>query len=99
MTTCGVCCERLNKTNHKKVSCPFCDSIKVEKSLNDISKVLDLEPRHFGALSGQGLIRISLKDWSGAIEVLEEGLKINPHMLGAIMNLKYARKMLKESMT
>ena len=25
MTTCGVCCERLNKTNHKKVSCPFCD--------------------------------------------------------------------------
>jgi hypothetical protein len=25
MTTCGVCCERLNKTNHKKVTCPFCD--------------------------------------------------------------------------
>ena len=25
MTTCGVCCERLNKTNHKKVVCPFCD--------------------------------------------------------------------------
>lgn len=25
MTTCGVCCERFNKTNHKKVSCPFCD--------------------------------------------------------------------------
>ena len=25
MTTCGVCCERFNKTNHKKVCCPFCD--------------------------------------------------------------------------
>ena len=23
--TCGVCCERFNKTNHKKVCCPFCD--------------------------------------------------------------------------
>ena len=70
-----------------------------DQSMQDIIKTLELEPRHFGALSGQGLIRISLKDWSGAIEVLEEGLKINPHMLGAIMNLKYARKMLKESMT
>ena len=25
MIACGVCCERFNKTNHKKVSCPFCD--------------------------------------------------------------------------
>ena len=23
--TCGVCCEPFNKTNHKKVCCPFCD--------------------------------------------------------------------------
>src|SRR6056300_2028191 len=25
MMTCGVCCEGYNKTNHKKVCCPFCD--------------------------------------------------------------------------
>ena len=25
MTTCGVCCENINKSNHKKVVCPFCD--------------------------------------------------------------------------
>ena len=72
---------------------------RYRESEDSVIRTLELEPRHFGALSGQGLIRISLKDWSGAIEVLEEGLKINPHMLGAIMNLKYARKMLKESMT
>jgi hypothetical protein len=25
MTHCDVCCEKLNKINHKKVQCPFCD--------------------------------------------------------------------------
>ena len=25
MDTCSVCCENFNKTNHKKVTCPFCD--------------------------------------------------------------------------
>jgi hypothetical protein len=25
MSTCDVCCEKLNKINHKKVECPFCD--------------------------------------------------------------------------
>lgn len=27
MESCGVCCETLNKSNHKKVECPFCDLI------------------------------------------------------------------------
>ena len=25
MNDCDVCCEKLNKINHKKVECPFCD--------------------------------------------------------------------------
>ena len=25
MENCDVCCEKLNKINHKKVECPFCD--------------------------------------------------------------------------
>ncbi len=25
MENCDVCCEKLNKINHKKVKCPFCD--------------------------------------------------------------------------
>ena len=72
---------------------------RFHESEEDVRRTLQLEPRHFGALSGQGLIRMSLKDWKGAIDVLEAGLKINPHMPGAIMNLKYARKRLKETMT
>ena len=65
----------------------------------NVHKSLLLEPRHFGALSGMGLIRIARKDWVGAIDALESGLKIHPNMQGALKNLKFARKKQKESMT
>tara|TARA_B100000676_G_C17953321_1_gene773292 strand:+ start:611 stop:1198 length:588 start_codon:yes stop_codon:yes gene_type:complete len=72
---------------------------RFEESENDVMRTLELEPRHFGALSGQGLIRMSKEDWLGAIKVLEKGLKINPHMSGAVINLNFSKKKLKESMT
>jgi len=72
---------------------------RFKESEEDILRTLKLEPRHFGALSGQGLIRMALEDWSGAITVLEAGLRIHPHMPGVIRNLEYVRKKQKESMT
>ena len=72
---------------------------RFKESQADVLRTLKLEPRHFGALSGQGLIRIALQDWTGAIYFLELALKINPYMYGVIMNLKYARQKQKESMT
>ena len=72
---------------------------RFKESENDVARTLELEPRHFGALSGQGLIRMSMGDWSGAIKAFEESLKINPNMPGTIMNLNYAKKKFKESMT
>ena len=72
---------------------------RFDESESDVMKTLELEPRHFGALSGQGLIRIALEDWTGAIYFFESALKINPHMHGVLMNLKYARQKYKESMT
>jgi len=72
---------------------------RFNESEEDILRTLKLEPRHFGALSGQGLIRMALEDWSGAITVLEAGLRIHPHMSGVIRNLEYVRKKQKESMT
>ncbi|MDA9084619.1 2-hydroxy-6-oxo-2,4-heptadienoate hydrolase [Candidatus Pelagibacter sp.] len=51
---------------------------KYTKSLNDIERVLDIESRHFGALSGQARIFIRLQEYEKAIVSLEKALKIYP---------------------
>ena len=47
-------------------------------SLNDIDKVLIIEPRHFGALSGQARIFIKLRKYEKAIKSIERALKFYP---------------------
>jgi tetratricopeptide (TPR) repeat protein len=47
-------------------------------SLGDIDKVLSMEPRHFGALSGQARIFIKLQKYEKAIESIERALKFYP---------------------
>ena len=49
-----------------------------EKSLDDIEKVLDLEPRHFGALSGRAQIYLSYKQYEKAIDDLRKAKSIYP---------------------
>ena len=48
------------------------------KSLNDIEKVLNIESRHFGALSGQARIYIKLQEYEMAIKSLEKALNFYP---------------------
>ena len=47
---------------------------KFTNSLEDIEKVLSLEPRHFGALSGQARIFIKLQKYEDAIKFMEKRL-------------------------
>ena len=47
-------------------------------SLDDIDNVLRIEPRHFGALSGQARIFIRLQKYEKAIKSLERALKFYP---------------------
>ena len=47
-------------------------------SLDDINKVLSIEPRHFGALSGQARIFIKLKKYEKAIKSIEKALEFYP---------------------
>ena len=49
-----------------------------QKSLNDIEKVLKIESRHFGALSGQARIFIKLQEYEKAITSLKKALKFYP---------------------
>ena len=50
-----------------------------DNSINDINKTLILEPRHFGAMEGLGLIFINLQEYDQAIKIYKEMLKILPH--------------------
>ena len=48
------------------------------KSLNDIEKVLNIESRHFGALSGQTRIFIKIKEYEKAIKSIKKTLEFYP---------------------
>ena len=49
-----------------------------DQSMNDIVKTLELEPRHFGALDGMGLIFIHQGQFQQAIDVYDKMLEIFP---------------------
>jgi tetratricopeptide (TPR) repeat protein len=51
-----------------------------DASLKDIEKVLELEPRHFGALAGKGMILQRQKKYSAAMDAYREALTLNPGM-------------------
>ena len=53
---------------------------RYEQSQKDIDEVLKLEQRHFGALSGQGLVQIELKNYEKAINSYKKIQKIYPTM-------------------
>ncbi|MDP7119611.1 MAG: tetratricopeptide repeat protein [Arenicellales bacterium] len=50
------------------------------RSIDDIKETLRLEPRHFGAWSGLGLVSIAQENYSGALAAFKKALSINPHI-------------------
>ena len=68
-------------------------------SVADIERTLALEPRHFGALSGLGMINMELDDHKGALRAFEAALKVNPHLRGARQNIEELKKKLLGSPT
>ena len=69
-----------------------------QKSQNDIEKVLKLETRHFGALAGQGLVNIKLKNYEKAIKSYEKALEIYPSMRSPEIMIKEIQALIKQEL-
>ena len=67
-----------------------------QKSQEDIDKVLELEERHFGALAGQGLVNIKLKNYEKAIKSYEKVQKIYPSMKSPKIMIKEIEELIKK---
>ena len=67
-------------------------------SQNDIDKVLNLEKRHFGALAGQGLVNIKLKNYEKAIESYEKAQEIYPAMHSPKIMIKQIQELIKQEL-
>lgn len=53
---------------------------ELEASLGDVAKTLELEPQHFGALSGAGLIFDALEEPEAALRAYQEALAVHPNL-------------------
>ncbi|MEH6527988.1 MAG: hypothetical protein V7723_18115 [Sneathiella sp.] len=63
-----------------------------DASVEDIGRTLELEPRHFGALSGLGQIFDRQDINRGAISAFQKAVNINPHMPGVKERMKQLKK-------
>ena len=69
---------------------------RYQDSLKDIDEVLKRENRHFGALSGQGLVQTELKNYEKAIISYQAVQKIYPSMSAAKVMIPQLRKLIKD---
>jgi tetratricopeptide (TPR) repeat protein len=57
-------------------------------SIDDIARTLALNPRHFGALAGLGMIFEQIEKPEKALEVYRSALAIHPHMTGVLESVE-----------
>ena len=69
---------------------------RYQSSLDDIKITLALEPRHFGALSGQALNYIELNEYEKAIESYKDAQKIYPSIDGAKIMIPQLEELIKD---
>ncbi len=62
------------------------------ESIADIDRTLELEPRHFGALSGLGLCNAELEHDEAALDAFQRALSVNPHMDSVRANAEMIRR-------
>jgi tetratricopeptide (TPR) repeat protein len=70
-----------------------------QASVRDIQQTLALEPRHFGALSGLGMIYDALGQPEAALRSFEATLALNPHSESTRRSIEELRAQLRGSPT
>lgn len=63
-------------------------------SMHEVQRTLSLEPRHFGALYGMGLIFRDRGDDAAALKAFEQVLKLDPFYPGTRAQIKQLRRKL-----
>jgi tetratricopeptide (TPR) repeat protein len=62
------------------------------QSVADIRETVRLEPRHFGAISGLGMIFLRESNFPAALQAFEQVLKISPASIGAKRSIEQVRR-------
>lgn len=62
-----------------------------QRSVADVEQTLALEPRHFGALAGLGLINMALGRDAAALRAFEAALRVHPQQPGLRVKAKELR--------
>ena len=70
-----------------------------DASIEDVERTLALEPRHFGALSGLGLLHLAKGDEFGALRAFEATLEVHPRAPAARFHVQRLRAKLKVKST
>jgi tetratricopeptide (TPR) repeat protein len=68
-----------------------------EASIRDVEVTLRLEPRHFAAISGMGLIYTELGADAPALHWFERALEVHPHLTGLRERVEQLRRKLRRS--
>lgn len=66
-------------------------------SMRDVQRTLELEPRHFGALSGMGLIFLATGDERAALRAFQEVLEVHPLSPGTRVRVEELRRQLRDT--
>lgn len=59
-----------------------------EASRRDVEMTLELEPRHYGAMSGLGAIHMTLDQPAEALEWFRRAIQIHPHLEGVRKHIR-----------
>lgn len=71
----------------------------IKESLEDISRALELEPRHFGALSGRGQCYLLLERPQAALAAFETALVVHPWLPTARQQVELLRRYFEKQQT